>query len=290
MTKPFHVFLAVDNADNLRRWTDWLEKLPSAVLLNPDATDFGELVEVVVADRVSAAAKLNNCRDRLAAGEIGVIAIGRHGPGDVALPSDATCRELELACRLLAEIVRLRRERNAGRQLQAKLQRLTVTDSLTGLPNRRGWEEHIASRVCAGEFRKGLACVAVFDLDHFKQLNDQHGHPCGDAVLCRTGAALAGGVRENDLVARLGGDEFALILDGPDHQTLQRVVDRVRRRVKSSLQEANLPATTASAGFSHGAAAEPEDALRLLEAADAALRDAKNAGRDRTAFRDCREK
>jgi diguanylate cyclase (GGDEF)-like protein len=286
MTTPFHVFLAVDNAGNRRRWTEWLEKLPDAVLVDPDVSDFGNLVEVIVTDHVSAAAQLCNCRDRLATGEIGVIATGRAGPGDVALPSDATCRELELACRLLAQIVRLRRQGRAGRQRQAELQRLTLTDPLSGLPNRRGWEKQVASRISAEHHRDTPVCVAVFDLDHFKQINDRHGHPTGDAVLRQAGRALAGSVRENDLVARRGGDEFALLFDAHDHETAQRIVDRARRSVKASLLESDVPTIAASAGFSLGTAVNPEDAVGLLETADAALRQAKADGRDRTVFHD----
>jgi diguanylate cyclase (GGDEF)-like protein len=290
MTKPFHVFLAVEHAANRRRWTQWLDKLPDAVLVDPEVGDFGNLVEVIVTDRVSAATQLCNCRDRLATGEIGVIATGRAGPGDVALPSDATCRELELACRLLAQIVRLRSERRAGQQRQAELQRLTLTDALTGLPNRRGWEKHVASRIGAQQHRHTPVCVAVFDLDHFKKINDRYGHTIGDAVLRFSGRALAGSVRENDLVARLGGDEFALMLDAHDRDTAQRVVDRVRRSLRVSEAESDLPAIAASAGFSLGTAMKPEDATGLLETADAALRQAKAEGRDRTVFRDLGKK
>lgn len=286
MTKPFHVFLAINNDGNRRRWTEWLDKLPDAVLVDPDVSDFGNLVEVIVTDHVSAAAQLNNCRDRLATGEIGIIATGRAGPGDVALPSDATCRELELACRLLAQIVQLRRQQRAGRQRQAELQRLTLTDPLTGLPNRRGWDKHVATRIGAGNHCSTPVCVAVFDLDHFKQINDRHGHATGDAVLRQAGRALAGSVRENDLVARLGGDEFALLLDAHDHETAERIVDRVRRSVKASLLESDLPNIAASAGFAFGTAVNPEDAAGLLEAADAGLRQAKADGRDRTVFHD----
>jgi diguanylate cyclase (GGDEF)-like protein len=284
MTRPIHLFLAVDDAGNCRRWTRWLEKLPDIVFVDPDVNDFGSVVEVILTDHVSVAASLNNCRDRLATGEIGVIAIGRAGPGDVALPSDATCRELELACRLLAEIVRLRRQRRVGRRRQAELQQLTLTDPLTGLPNRRGWDKQIASRIGTGHYRNTSACMVVFDLDHFKQVNDRHGHPTGDAVLRQAGRALAGSVRENDLVARLGGDEFALVLEARDRQIAEKIVDRARRSVKASLGESDLPTTTASAGFSLGNLTKTEDAARLLEAADAALRQAKTDGRDRTAF------
>ena len=290
MTKPFHVFLAVENTGNRRRWRDWLDQLPDAVLVDPNLGDFGDLVEVIVTDRVTAAARLSACQDRLANGEIGVIATGRCGPGDVALPSDATCRELELACRLLAEIVRLRRQQRLGRQRQAELKRLTLTDPLTGLPNRRGWDKQVAARLTAGHHHASAACVAVFDLDHFKQINDQHGHPTGDAVLKQAGRGLAGSVREQDLVARLGGDEFALLLETREQETALQIVDRVRRQVNAAISESDLPPVTASAGFSLAIATSAADAARLLETADAALRQAKSEGRDRTVFRDFAEK
>lgn len=290
MSKPFHVFLAVNDAGNRRRWTQWLDRLPDAVLVEPDDSDFGNLVEVIVTDHVSAAARLNHCRERLATGEIGVIATGRAGPGDVALPSDATCRELELACRLLAEIVRLRRQQRVGRRRQAELKRITLTDPLTGLPNRRGWEKQIASRIGGGHQQSKRLCVAVFDLDHFKQINDRHGHPAGDAVLRQAGRALADSVRENDLVARLGGDEFTLLLETPDPEIAQQIVDRVRRSVNDPASDADVPAVTASAGLSLGTATGPDDVARLLANADMALRQAKVDGRDRTVCHEFGEK
>jgi diguanylate cyclase (GGDEF)-like protein len=126
--------------------------------------------------------------------------------------------------------------------------------------------------------------LALFDLDHFKQVNDQHGHSCGDSVLREAARALADGVRDSDVVARLGGDEFALLLRVADVDSASRVVERVRRSVEQAVADAQLPPVTASAGFSLGVPRGEDATAALFEAADSALREAKAEGRDRSVF------
>jgi diguanylate cyclase (GGDEF)-like protein len=162
-----------------------------------------------------------------------------------------------------------------------------ITDPLTGLPNRRGWDQQLAARIDDRRTRDVPLCLAVFDLDLFKAINDQHGHACGDAVLRTTGRALADSVRDGDLVARLGGDEFALAFRAGDLNTAQGVVERVRRAVEAGVAGGGLPAVTASAGFSLAVAGTRNEANKLFEAADAALRRAKKSGRNTTAFQPC---
>jgi diguanylate cyclase (GGDEF)-like protein len=145
----------------------------------------------------------------------------------------------------------------------AELESLARIDPLTGLPNRRGWEEAL-SRAVAVAARDGMrVSVAVLDLDAFKQFNDTQGHQAGDRALEEVAAAWRRELRDGDVLARWGGDEFALLVTAPRAEA-ERVVDRLR---------ASLPQQPFSAGV---AELESDDnADRVLARADAELYAAK---------------
>jgi len=228
--------------------------------------------------------------DGAGASRPGVIRIGGDGPADLRLPADATDRELGLACRLVAEIVRLRRKDHAAAQARKRLTEQALTDPLTGLPNRRAWDRALRQRVHSAGKATGRLCLAVVDLDHFKRVNDAHGHAAGDDVLRAAGEVISGGLRQTDYVARLGGDEFGLLVAVRDEAMARAVVDRVRRSVPSGLARRGTHRVTASAGFHVTPAGAPSTPLpcpdALFLAADTALAQAKRRGRDRTVASD----
>jgi diguanylate cyclase (GGDEF)-like protein len=183
---------------------------------------------------------------------------------------------------MTAAVARLRRLVRQGIELHRQLFEQALTDPLTGLPNRRAWDERLAPQLAAAEESAGPWCIAVLDLDHFKQVNDRYGHATGDAVLREVGRLLRESLRQGDLMARLGGDEFAIAFRSPSHAAAVQIVDRVRRSL--SIRPATAPdcAVTASAGF-HVLPASPAPLpcpADLLARADAALRRAKQSGRD----------
>jgi diguanylate cyclase (GGDEF)-like protein len=141
------------------------------------------------------------------------------------------------------------------------------SDALTGLPNRRVWEEHL-TRV--GDSPQS-AVIAMLDLDHFKQFNDAHGHLAGDRLLKETAAAWRDELRAGDLLARLGGEEFGLLLVDRTVETAVEVVERLRARVAAG--------RTCSAGIAIRRAGGGID--EVVARADQALYEAKAAGRDR---------
>jgi len=162
-------------------------------------------------------------------------------------------------------------------RLLAEIKHLAAVDALTGLANRRTFEAALQREVArAGRSKEPLSLV-LLDIDHFKQINDTHGHPMGDEVLRHVGRALADAGREQDLGARYGGEEFAVVLPNCPADEAVRVADRLRAAVSAG---APLP-VTASAGTAslHVCAT---DAETLVKAADAALYQAKVNGRDRT--------
>lgn len=266
-----------------RRWADMLREPGTQVWLDPDQIPPKTRPEVVVTDVLTDYEEF--CDEESGTVSIGTGRIAAAGPADVRLPEDVTARELRLACRLLARIVRLRRREQSGAELRRKLSEAALTDPLTGLPNRRAWEQAIGERLDAATRRRRL-CLAIFDLDHFKRINDAHGHTVGDEVLRAAGRAIRDGLRQDDFPARLGGDEFGLLLWVPDQATAAKVLERVRAALPSRLLQAARQAITASVGYRVVPMADPSTLLlhpdALYAAADAAMHEAKQQGRDRT--------
>jgi diguanylate cyclase (GGDEF)-like protein len=170
-------------------------------------------------------------------------------------------------------VARLRAVLDERAQLLEQLEQLAGTDPLTGIANRRAWDEALAREIAAAQRAGDPICVALLDLDHFKHVNDAHGHQHGDRVLQAVVAAWAGELRPRDLLARLGGEEFAILLPGSDAATGHGVAERLR---------AAMPAGTTTCSAGVAAWDGTADAATLLATADEMLYLAKQAGRDRT--------
>ncbi len=171
-------------------------------------------------------------------------------------------------------------------RLLASTQQLSLRDPLTGLGNRRHLEEQ-ADRIWRQARRDGARVAAmVLDLDHFKLLNDAHGHAAGDAVLRTVADALTATVRPADVLARLGGEELAVLGLVGDPAEANRLAERLRRAVAGARTRSGHT-VTASIGIAIARPADGEDPVdglwRLLDSADAAMYEAKQAGRDRVA-------
>jgi diguanylate cyclase (GGDEF)-like protein len=154
------------------------------------------------------------------------------------------------------------------------------TDALTGLPNRRYFDEYVglmARRRRAGD----AAGILMVDIDRFKVLNDTHGHAVGDEVLRAVAAAIVSAVREDDVPARFGGEEFVVLLRNPDPAVAVEVGERIRGAVRGlDLRRLGVPAVSVSVGVAVDD--EPDGSIEaLIETADRALYRAKRAGRDR---------
>ena len=176
------------------------------------------------------------------------------------------------------DAVRARVAELVQHSMVSELAEAANTDALTGLRNRRFLDTVAPAVVDARRERGEPVCVAVIDVDKFKHVNDQYGHPVGDAVLVLIGELLRRGVRDDDLVIRTGGDEFVLLLGAPlpqAHRVLERVRDAVERADWSAHQ---LPAVTLTIG---AAPLQPSQALpEAIADADHELLGAKRAGRN----------
>ncbi len=166
-----------------------------------------------------------------------------------------------------------------GRQL-ADLALASRRDPLTGLPNRRAFDEDLAREVARAARTGEPLAVVMLDLDRFKAVNDGYGHAAGDAVLRALAARAQGAVRAGDVVARLGGEELGLLLPGADLARAAEVAERLRAALAALPVDAagHALAVTASLGCAVLAPGEPPEAL--VARADARLYDAKRDGRN----------
>jgi diguanylate cyclase (GGDEF)-like protein len=154
------------------------------------------------------------------------------------------------------------------------------TDALTGLPNRRYFDEFCALLARRRRSEDAIGILMV-DIDRFKLLNDAHGHAVGDEVLRAVAGAIAGAVREDDVPARFGGEEFAVLLRNPHLDEAVEVGERIRMAV-SSLDLSRYGVQSASVSVGVAVATMPDQPIvEVIEQADRALYDAKRRGRDR---------
>ncbi len=171
----------------------------------------------------------------------------------------------------------------ANIRLRETLRLQSIRDPLTGLYNRRFLDEALRRELARAKRKQGGHALALVDVDHFKQFNDQHGHDAGDLVLQQVARALESRVRESDVVCRFGGEEFVVLLTELDPELARRRAEELLEAVRAlQLSHAgrSLGKLTASLGLafypSHG-----DRPQTLIEAADAALYAAKRGGRDR---------
>lgn len=197
-----------------------------------------------------------------------------HG-ADLGVPSDGGPEE---AAAQIVAMLRVRDQNLALVAAKGRLEQLSITDDLTGLHNKRWLLGRLQEETSRAErYRDGLALL-LFDLDHFKRINDAHGHLFGDQVLQEFAALLRQSFRGVDWIARFGGEEFAVILPETSLAGAVDAGERFRKRVEA--QSLGGVALTTSAGVAsyRGGQAGPES---LLRDADDALYRAKRAGRNR---------
>ena len=172
----------------------------------------------------------------------------------------------------------LSREKSAALALAKESRLLAETDPLTGLANRRRAMAE-TDRVVLHATRGGARPVLLlFDIDHFKAVNDRYGHQAGDAVLVRIAELVRGALRTGDLVGRIGGEEFLCVLPNADLALARDCAERLRAIIAVGSGVAGVPPVTISAGYVGWR--EGDSALSLFARADAALYAAKAAGRD----------
>jgi diguanylate cyclase (GGDEF)-like protein len=172
------------------------------------------------------------------------------------------------------------------RERDSLLSRLATTDPLTGLANRRHAMEVMQTMVTRACRKRESFGLVMFDVDFFKKVNDQYGHPMGDIVLKKVGAIMAHMAREYDLVARIGGEEFLVLCDNSDLETTRMIAERMRMEVEHAViacTDGHTLKVTVSAGV-YAAVPLTEETDPPLKVADDALYRAKSSGRNRVSI------
>ncbi len=162
----------------------------------------------------------------------------------------------------------------------ARVQAQAATDPLTGAPNRRALDELLAQAHHAALGQGQGFAVLMLDIDHFKQVNDTHGHPLGDAVLCAFASRVQAQLRRGDVCARQGGEEFVVVLPGASLAFALEVAERLRLAVAGAPLVA-VPQVSVTVSIGAASHAGTEGVAELLARADAAVYRAKTGGRNR---------
>ncbi len=183
----------------------------------------------------------------------------------------------------------LAQEQQRSTELEAEKEELATqasTDALTGLANRRTFDAYLDNQIASRKRhpKESALGLLIFDLDHFKSVNDSFGHAVGDQVLVTVGARITEGTRRNELSARVGGEEFALIVPDTSPEELAQAAERFRALIDDEPipTDIGLLHVTASVGAGYAVIIEGETAgKKLYETADKALYQSKNEGRNR---------
>jgi diguanylate cyclase (GGDEF)-like protein/PAS domain S-box-containing protein len=205
--------------------------------------------------------------------------------GAIATFNDVT--DLEQKRRELEEVLaELEKSRDEVSMQNEELRSLATSDPLTGVSNRRTFMERFEAQFSAAK-REGISlCCVMADIDHFKRVNDEHGHVVGDEVIRQVAEALAAEIRSTDAVCRYGGEEFCMLLPAVPIEGAVRAAERARKKMESP-GFARVPITV-----SFGVASISDGAVRvseLIDQADQALYASKQAGRNRVTRWDARD-
>lgn len=194
---------------------------------------------------------------------------------------------------MFLQSMRFQQERQEVQRLNAELDDMARKDALTGLANRRVFDEALRAEWDRARRNRASLALLMIDVDHFKRFNDRYGHPAGDRCLAEVAAAIASVVRRpGDVAARYGGEEFVILLPDTDAtgacELARRVIEQVDAARMVHEDSPTTASVTVSVGVSHCLPHGPATAQGLTDAADGALYEAKSAGRHRFVCRELR--
>jgi diguanylate cyclase (GGDEF)-like protein len=190
--------------------------------------------------------------------------------------------KVEQVCLVIYDVTDEAVSRLGMQSLNSQLEMISRVDGLTGLYNRRFWEEQFVMEYKRDKRSESPSALVMLDIDHFKKVNDTYGHPAGDEVIKALAAIIKKATRETDIAGRYGGEEFAIILPDTPVANVEFVAERIRRLVEKSTvvyDEINITFTV-SIGIA-GFKLTHKDSTHWLDSADKALYQAKESGRNR---------
>ena len=199
------------------------------------------------------------------------------------IPLTGMDKSVTHACILVYDVTDIATSKLELKKANEELARLSRTDRLTGLNNRGHWEERLEQEFRRAKRSGNNASLVMFDIDHFKQVNDTYGHQTGDEVIRSIAAQLQSLQRETDISGRYGGEEFSVILPDTDADQASVMAERLRTSIASTeiRHEGQVLQVTISLGISQ-ISPQMQDYKQWLEQSDQALYHAKRSGRNRT--------
>jgi len=197
------------------------------------------------------------------------------------LPLPSLTGSIDQICLIIYDVTDIAANRMELQKTNSQLEKLTKTDPLTQIDNRNGLAVNVDLANKRYKMQQTVSSLVMLDIDHFKQINDTHGHPAGDAILQQLAAIIKESMRENDSVARYGGEEFAIILHKTTSDNASHFVERLRKAIEDT--EFTFQETVIKVTISFGIAqisTKGGDNKAWMEAADKALYQAKRQGRN----------
>ncbi|WP_420194176.1 GGDEF domain-containing protein [Marinobacter sp. GH_1] len=197
-------------------------------------------------------------------------------------PLTGTNGEVDKICLLIYDVTEFASSKRALERANEQLAKLSMTDRLTGLLNRGTWENLVDAEYERYRRYGQATSLVMFDIDHFKPVNDTYGHLAGDEVIRHTAQITRSSIRQSDSAGRYGGEEFGIILPETDAENARLICERIRESIEKSTVETNAGNITYT--ISMGIAQltdEPENYMQWMQKADEALYAAKESGRNR---------
>ncbi|EPJ75876.1 sensory box/GGDEF family protein [Pseudomonas sp. CFII64] len=196
-------------------------------------------------------------------------------------PLRSTNSEISHICLVIYDVTDVATNRHQLQAANAELQKLSSTDRLTGLFNRGHWEEALKLEYARHSRYASNSSLVMFDIDHFKRVNDTYGHQAGDAVIQRVAEVIRHHVRDVDIAGRYGGEEFAVLLPGTDKEGARIFSERVRQAIEAEVVEHDGHAIRCTVSLGVADLATPMPGYKtLIERADQALYVSKENGRN----------